>query len=86
MQRYNKVLISYEEPECIQYMFLCKHSKSLDELKLYIDKVMKSRKVYEYKIHSIEETNDDDIENIKGWVKNEWCLRWKTKRNNKKDD
>ena len=70
IKRYNKVLISYENEECINYLFLCKHSKDLNELKQYIEKVMETRKVYKYKIHSISETNEKDIENIKKWVKN----------------
>ena len=68
IKRYNKVLISYENEECINYLFLCKHSKDLKELKDYIGKVMETRKVYKYKIHSIEETNEQDIENIRKWV------------------
>ena len=69
MKKYKKVLISYEGEECINYMFLCKHSSNLDELKEYIDKVMKTRKVYNYKIHSVTDTNEQEIKQIRKWCK-----------------
>ena len=71
VKRYNKVLITYENDECINYLFLCKHSDNLDELKYYISKVMETRKVYNYNIKEISETNEGDIENIKRWCKSE---------------
>ena len=69
MKRYKKALISYENEDCINYLFLCKHSENLDELKEYISKVMETRKVYTYKIRSISDTNEKEIEEIKGWCK-----------------
>ena len=60
MKRYNKALISYETEDCINYMLLLKHSKDLDELKYYIQKVMETRKVYKYKIHSVEEITEGE--------------------------
>lgn len=83
MKKYKKVLISYEDEECVNFLFLCKHSNNLEELKQYIDGVMKTRKVYTYNIRSISDTNEEDIEDIKRWSGNERVFT-KTERSNKK--
>ena len=60
IKRYNKALISYESEDCINYLLLLKHSENLEDLKYYIGKVMETRKVYKYKIHSVEEITEGE--------------------------
>lgn len=60
MKRYKKVMISYESEDCKNYLLLLKHSKNFEELKHYLDMVMKTRKVYNYHIHSIEDVSEGE--------------------------
>lgn len=42
-------MIDYESKECVENMLLSRHAKDLDEFKLYLTKVMETRKVYRYR-------------------------------------
>lgn len=62
MKRCKNYMIDYDNEECIEYMLLSRHAKDLDEFKYYLDKVIKTRKVYKYRRNK----NDDSCRILDG--------------------